>query len=152
MKRFVISYLVALEFLIISGMASAQNDVDPQALADRWIQAYNSHDTSGLSSLYAEDAYLMMHGGPTYKGRRAIGEFWQQDFQESNPITTLAVTHSIDGVDMVLVHGNYQVLNRDTGLLLGQGRFAHIWMLNENGEWMLDRDLWNEPFEPYASR
>jgi hypothetical protein len=43
--------------------------------------------------------------------------------------------------------GNYQVINCDTGAPLGQGRFAHIWTRSANGEWRLDRDLWNQPVQ-----
>jgi len=34
---------------------------------------------------------------------------------------------------------------RADGTVLGQGRYAHIWLLDENGNWELDRDLWSEP-------
>ena len=140
-----------LAITLLAGMASAgaQEKPDVQTLSDLWIQAYNMADRAQLSELYSEDAYLMMHGGDSIKGRQAIGDFWAKDFLENNPITTLQVTHSVQGVDMILVHGNYQVLNRNDGILLGQGRFAHIWMLGSDGEWRLDRDLWQEPFDPY---
>jgi hypothetical protein len=47
---------------------------------------------------------------------------------------------------MILVHGNYQVVNRTDGTILGAGRFAHIWVGNRRlqSEWRLDRDLWYE--------
>lgn len=136
---------------LICSAAIAQSP-DNQLLADDWTTAYNEHNPAALSSLYTEDAHLMMHGGPTIKGRTAIGEFWAQDFMEENPITTLQVTHALEGADMVLVHGNYQVINRNTGILQGQGRFAHMWILDDDGEWRLDRDLWNQPFEAYPGR
>lgn len=148
-------HLTIITLLTMGAFAShqtvAQEAPDHQQLADQWIMAYNDHNPSALSALYTEDAHLMMHGGDTIKGREAIGDFWAQDFTEDNPITTLQVTHAMEGTDMVLVHGNYQVINRNTGILLGQGRFAHMWTLNDDGEWLLDRDLWNEPFEAYPN-
>lgn len=131
--------------------AQAQQGVDQavQDLADRWTEAYNSHDRSVLSELYTEDARLMLHGSPTIVGRDDIEDFWAEDFQEGNPLTVLSVTHSVNGADMILVHGNYEVIDRDSGIILGKGRFAHIWNQSEDGGWRLDRDLWNEPFEPY---
>jgi uncharacterized protein (TIGR02246 family) len=125
---------------------SSENDI--QALADRWTQAYNSHDRAGLAAVYTEDARLMMHGAPTIAGRGDIGAFWAEDFQAGNPLTLLTVTHAIDGLDMILVHGNYEVVNREDGGKLGLGRFAHIWV-EEAGEWRLDRDLWLERSEPF---
>lgn len=119
-----------------------------QELAARWTGAYNQHDRTALQALYANDARLMMHGAPTIAGRVAIGEFWAQDFGEKNPLTLLKVTHALQGVDMVLVHGNYDVVDRTDGTKLGLGRFAHIWTAAPNGGWLLDRDLWYERSEP----
>jgi len=121
-----------------------------QELADRWTAAYNLFDSDGLGALYSEDAKLFVNALPTVSGREAIRAYWAEDMNLNNPLTVLSVTHAVDGFDMKLVHGNYQVLNRLTGVPLGQGRFAHIWT-RENGEWLLDRDLWNEPFEPYLA-
>jgi uncharacterized protein (TIGR02246 family) len=123
--------------------------IDVQALANRWAEAYNNHDRTALAGVYADDAGLMMHGAPTISGRRAIGDFWAQDFQEGNPLTLLSVTHAVDGIDMILVHGNYEVVSRDDGLELGLGRFAHIWFQDADGQWQLDRDLWIERAVPY---
>jgi ketosteroid isomerase-like protein len=143
--------LLGLVSMLATQSTLAQQDVDAQALADRWTQAYNNHDRANLSGLYADNAYLMMHGGPTIKGRDAIGDLWAEDFMESNPITTLKVTHALQGVDMILVHGDYQVINRNDGMVHSAGRFAHVWMM-ENGQWLLDRDMWNRPFDPYAGQ
>jgi uncharacterized protein (TIGR02246 family) len=119
-----------------------------QELAGRWTTAYNQHDRAALQALYTNDARLMMHGAPTIAGRAAVGEFWAQDFTESNPLTLLKVTHALTGVDMVLVHGNYEVVDRTDGTKVGLGRFAHIWTAAPNGGWLLDRDLWYERSEP----
>jgi ketosteroid isomerase-like protein len=121
---------------------------DVQELAARWTAAYNQHDRSALQALYTDTALLMMHGAPTISGRPAVGEFWAQDFNESNPLTLLKVTHALQGVDMVLVHGNYEVVDRTDGTKVGLGRFAHIWTAAPNGGWLLDRDLWYERSEP----
>jgi uncharacterized protein (TIGR02246 family) len=151
LKKTLLSLGLALPLSIgaFAFQAHAVSD-DIQALADKWSQAYNAHNKKALASLYGEDAYLMMHGSPTIEGRKDIGDFWAKDFKEGDPITTLDVTHAIQGADMMLVHGDYRVLDRDDGTLLGEGRFAHIWMLGDDGKWKLDRDIWNEPFEPYS--
>jgi uncharacterized protein (TIGR02246 family) len=119
-----------------------------QELAARWSSAYNQHDRTTLQALYTENAKLMMHGAPTIAGRAAVGQFWAEDFTESNPLTLLKVTHALQGADMVLVHGNYEVVDRVDGTKVGLGRFAHIWTAAPNGGWLLDRDLWYERSEP----
>jgi ketosteroid isomerase-like protein len=128
-------------------VADAQEN--PQILADKWSSAYNAHDEVAIGALYTDTAQLMMHGAPTYIGRKNIQAYWSADFEEDHPLTLLTVTHSIDGVDMILVHGNYEVINRENGELLGRGRFAHIWTRQPDAVWLLDRDLWSEPFEPF---
>jgi uncharacterized protein (TIGR02246 family) len=122
-----------------------------QALADRWASAYNKHDRAALGATYAEDARLMIHGATTISGRKAIEDFWAGDFEDSDPLTLLKVTNSVTGSDMLLVHGDYEVVSRKDGGELGGGRFAHLWTRTDRGEWRLDRDLWNEPFDPYTA-
>jgi len=128
-----------------SAEASVGGDV--QMLADKWTAAYNEHNRAALQALYTENSRLMMHGAPTIDGRPDIGDYWAGDFEESNPLTLLTVTHALEGVDMVLVHGNYEVVDRTDGTKVGLGRFAHIWRLDRNGGWLLDRDLWYERSE-----
>jgi ketosteroid isomerase-like protein len=125
---------------------TADNEV--QTLADRWVQAYNKHDRDALGAVYTDNARLMMHGAPTIAGKADITAFWAQDFEAGNPLTLLSVTHAVEGIDMILVHGNYQVIERTDGSKVGLGRFAHIWTRAPSGEWRLDRDLWQERSEP----
>lgn len=116
-------------------------------LVNRWLVAFNTRDRKALGALYTADARLYLHGHPSVSGRKNIEEFWSEDMKVDAPMTVLNVTHTVPGFDMTLVHGNYQVLNRVTGIVLGHGRFAHIWVRNGDGDWQLDRDLWNQPPE-----
>jgi uncharacterized protein (TIGR02246 family) len=139
--------LVVLLLASVPLAARAQDTTSDNVLelSARWTEAYNTHDRAGLAALYAEDARLMMHGAPTYVGREKIAAFWAKDMLERNPLTILTVTDAVNGVDMVLVHGNYQVIQRDNGDVLGAGRFAHIWTRTADDKWLIDRDLWLEP-------
>ena len=138
--------LTACVLLAHTNQAHAQ--MDTQQLADRWVAAYNSHDRDALANVYSADAKLMVHGSRTVTGRGDIEEFWADDFLEGDPLTLLTVTNSVMGIDMMLVHGDYRVVDRGDGAVLGEGRFAHVWM-RDGSRWMLDRDLWNQPYLPY---
>lgn len=116
-------------------------------LADRWSRAYNANDIQGLREIYSENAHLYLHQEPRLEGRENIIDFWAQDMETGSPRTILNVTNFVEGFDMTLVHGNYQVVDRSTGAILGSGRFAHIWIQDEEGHWQLDRDLWNQPVD-----
>lgn len=144
---------VALALTVAPLAATAQRATqdDVQALADRWASAYNKHDRAALGATYSDGARLMMHGATTVSGRKAIEDFWAGDFEDSDPLTLLKVTNSVTGSDMLLVHGDYEVVSRKDGSELGAGRFAHLWTRSARGEWRLDRDLWNEPFDPYTA-
>jgi uncharacterized protein (TIGR02246 family) len=142
-RVFLLAWLASASLVV-----HAQDTV--QQLADRWVSAYNKHDRSALGALYTDDAQLMMHGAATIAGRGKIEQFWAGDFKVDNPLTLLTVTHSLQGSDMTLVHGNYRVVNRKDGSELGSGRFAHVWTKDGKGDWRLDRDLWTERFDPYA--
>jgi ketosteroid isomerase-like protein len=126
--------------------AAATPTQDVQALADRWTAAFNGGQAEALAALYTEDARLFLHGSPTVSTRTRIQEYWADDMKVENPLTVLSVTNAVSGIDMKLVHGNYQVINRGTGVPVGQGRFAHIWT-RDGDEWRLGRDLWNAPVE-----
>lgn len=143
-SQYLFRLLLVMGVAIWGCMAQAQDEV--QDLANKWVAAYNSFDGDALGGLYTENAHLYVHGSPMLIGRDEIQAFWQDDFEIENPMTLLTVTHSVEGYDMMLVHGNYQVVGRETGELLGSGRFAHIWH-DVGGEWMLDQDLWNQPYE-----
>lgn len=145
-STFVLAGIAATHFGFSTSLQAQENI---HALADKWTSAYNAHDRATLGALYTENAHLMINGAPTYVGREKIEEFWAADFKDDNPLTLLTVTHSIEGADMMLVHGNYQVVDRQKGDILGRGRFAHIWTKGPEDEWLLDRDLWAEPFEPF---
>ena len=80
-----------------------------------------------------------------FVGRGDIRTYWAKDFTIINPMTVLTVTDSVVDEEMMLVHGNYQVLDRTTGVPQTKGRFAHIWVRDAAGKWLLDRDLWNQP-------
>lgn len=130
-----------------SWFVQAQDNSIIQKLADRWTNAYNAGDIVRLGSVYTADAHLYLHESPRIVGRGDIIDFWSRDMHDGSPKTVLTVTNAVEGFDMTLVHGNYEVIDRETDEKLGFGRFAHIWLQDEQGNWHLDRDLWNQPVE-----
>jgi len=137
-------FLAALA-LAVAGAASAQ-DVSIPELASRWTAAYNQGNAEALAALYSPNAEVYIHGDQRLIGRADIKAYWAKDMGIQAPMTVLTVTDTVVDTQMMLVHGNYQVLNRITGVQEGLGRFAHIWVRNSAaGPWMLDRDLWIDP-------
>jgi len=135
--------------LVIAGLTAMQgapllaqeDQPNVQELANRWTAAYNRADVNGVATLYSPSAEVYIHQEGRFVGRDDIRDYWAGDMGRSNPITVLHVTDSTIDTEMMLVHGNYEVIDRLSGVPLGSGRFAHIWVLND-GEWVLDRDIW----------
>lgn len=149
--RRTIAALAAAILMLMPGLATAQQGRPGPSqlildLANKWVEAYNTGDAKALAALYTEDATLFISGFPRSEGRDLIEEVWAADMGVGAPLTVLTVTDEVVGVDMRLVHGNYQVVNRDTGAAEGSGRFAHVWVLQKDGEtWLLYVDLWQDP-------
>lgn len=122
--------------------AMAQQPSAVVELANRWTAAYNQGNAEDIANLYSQGAELYIHKEGRFVGRGNIRTYWAGDLTRSNPMTVLTVTDSVVDDEMMLVHGNYQVLDRTTGVPLGAGRFAHIWVKGTNGLWALDRDVW----------
>ncbi len=144
MKTSILSGLTCALALAFAGAAQAQS-VNVNELAARWTAAYNQGNASTIAELYSPNAELYVHGDQRVVGRRAIQTYWAADMQVKNPLTVLLATDSVVDAEMILVHGNYQVLDRTSGVPQGFGRFAHIWVRGGDGQWRLDRDLWNQP-------
>lgn len=140
---------IGMAILLASSGLPAQAPADAQALADQWTTAYNDHDGDALAALYTVGAELLAYGGQALSGREAIRSFWASDFGEGNPLTLLNVAHTVDGSDMMLVQGEYDVVDRDGGDTLVSGGFIQIWRLDDTGEWRIDRELWFDEVLPY---
>ena len=140
---------MGMAILLASSGVPAQSPVDAQVLADLWTTAYNDHDGEALAALYTEGAELLAYGEQALTGREAIRSFWASDFGEGNPLTLLNVAQTVDGSDMMLVQGEYDVVDRDGGDTLVSGGFVQIWRLVDSGEWRIDRELWFDAMVPY---
>lgn len=130
-------FLAAAAVLSLApGAAFAQERPDVQELANRWTAAYNQVDVPALAALYADDAELYIHNDSRYVGRQDISDFRASDMQFSNPITVLNVTDAVSDPEMVLVHGNYQVLDRTSGVPseADASRISGCWRIM-NGCW-----------------
>ena len=140
---------MGMAILLVSSGVPAQSPVDAQVLADLWTTAYNDHDGEALAALYTEGAELLAYGERALTGREAIRSFWASDFGEGNPLTLLNVVQTVEGSDMVLVQGEYDVVDRDGGDPLVSGGFIQIWRLSDSGDWRIDRELWFDAMVPY---
>lgn len=146
----VMKHLYALSAAVGISLASAglhaHSMDDAQALTDMLADALNSSDAGAVAALYRDSAELSEHNAPTLMGRDSIRSYWKADLTRGNLLAVLTVTSTLDGTDMTLVHGTYQMFDRASGADMGSGHFAQIWKL-DGGEWFIDRDIWSDHAE-----
>ena len=143
-------HLHALAAAAAIGLASAglhaHSPSDAQALADLWTHAFNSRDVGAVAALYRDDAELSQHNALTLVGRDDIRAHWKTDLAHGNLLALLTVTSTLDGIDMTLVHGTYELMDRASGAAMDAGHFAQIWRL-DGDQWRIDRDVWSDDAE-----
>lgn len=64
----------------------------PEAVVDRFVQAWNSHDKSKFDLLFTEDAYLVQTVGSRIEGRANIVADFGKAFEASKKETTIVVS------------------------------------------------------------
>jgi uncharacterized protein (TIGR02246 family) len=118
-----------------------------------YVDAAISGDASRWAALYASDAVIMPPNSPTLHGRGAI-EAWLKALPV---VITEAEGEAleVDGTgDFAFVRGTFTMSmevpsSRQT--VRQHGKFLHIYTRQQDGTWLLARDIWNATASP-ASR
>ncbi len=74
------------------GLLAAQMSSGPGALADAFVQAWNTHDARAFGRLYADDAEWITVGGERHKGRAAVEGALAREHASWARTTTLRAT------------------------------------------------------------
>lgn len=139
-------FFLVFAFTLISGTCLAQTsehsseEVEKaiQKNFDQMIEAMGASDADALSMHFTEDALLKFPGQEPLHGREAIAKAHEQlikDGMKIMPTTTEVETFG----DLAYEIGTYQFLSPDNDIV-DEGHYASIWK-NENGDWLLYRDL-----------
>ncbi len=115
---------------------------------DRFLAEHAFNDGAKLSEFYTNDAVLIPPDESIVRGKRAIAEWYQRQFEKAAPIENPKVT-----VEEIQVHGNL-AFNRGVFTIKFEGetpdkpivqnfRFMTIWKKLPDGYWKFYRDIWN---------
>ena len=125
---------------------SAPTQSEPEAQealgqkTNEWVEAFNTHNASGLTELYAEDAVLAPPNVPAEFGRDAIRAAFQDLFTDEAVGIELEDLEIVTRGDLAYKAGRYRLRNGEQ--LIDRGKYLEIWRLID-GEWMLHRDIYN---------
>ncbi|MCB0486939.1 MAG: DUF4440 domain-containing protein [Cyclobacteriaceae bacterium] len=135
-------------------LAQNADQIAIQKAADRFSDAYVKGDYRTMVSIYTDDAVLMSPGQDMIYGREAIYKFWTRD-------TTYHQIFHKSKSDKLEIIGN---LAFDNGYWYSQaeyggekhdlysGKYLIIWKKNEQGEWQMYHDIWNNRARGWEER
>lgn len=154
-----------LAFLFLSACAAPTPEpappVDLAALKDtiqarerEWSAAYLAADPAAISALYTEDGASIPATGDIHRGRAAIAQDLQPQFDSVTFTTREDITEEVIplGSDYVFEVGTY---NASGTYKVGgkprtvSGRYIVLWRKDADGVWRLHRDMGTEaPVKP----
>lgn len=120
-----------------------------QAVADEYVQAWLSNDSSAVLATLADDAVLLPQGQAPVRGKEAIAKFW---WPPGGPATT--VTHYVSTVEqmdvsstLASVWGTAELVfawEENGGWKEATSRSAYIMVLrpNASGAWRISYRMW----------
>jgi len=128
-----------------SAGASASDLAAIARLHDAYVSAHNDADADRLMALFTSDAVLMPTDEPTLTGATAIGEHYQEFFDQTpseislRPVETrVAGDWAFERIEMTvtLPGGGGEVL---------QAQMKHLWILQRQGDgsWKIARAIYN---------
>lgn len=118
-----------------------------QEIARAWVDNYLSGDLEGMMSFMHEDAMIFAANQPTVSGREAVREY----------LSTRVGQPGVDFEDQlaeIRINGNWAFVRGDFHLAVTppgapepvfrrHGRYLVIYEKNENGDWLMLRDMDN---------
>ncbi len=121
---------------------------DSQGVRDvnaAWFKAYNAHDATALSVLYADDAVLYMPGMPMARGREAIKAAYQKDLDamaKAGYMNNMGTTSEAATSGDLGYEANTFTVTDKTGKKIDTGKYVTVFM-RKDGKWQITRDIWN---------
>lgn len=114
-----------------------------EAASAAWVDAYNANDWDAFAETFTEDAILMPPNDPAVIGREAIAA-WQTE-NETGFRIALDVENISGSGDTAYVRGRSCLFipQGDGSYGVDAGKFLEVRKLQENGDWLLDVDIFN---------
>ena len=127
--------LIAAIFTIFFGCSNAQK-VEKEVLkaSKNWISNFNKGNTTEITNAYTEDAIMVAKPFGTFKGKKAIGEFWTP-FVKSGA-SDLKYTNT----KVKIINKTKAIISSDWSMNVGKGIITNETWVKINGVWKLQND------------
>ena len=131
---------LALCFCSTAGLVAAQTSSGPGALADAFVQAWNTHDARAFGRLYADDAEWITVGGERHKGRVAVEGALAKEHASWARTTTLRATdvvvRDIDS-EHAIVMFRWEVTRTEEGVAKPLAGNTLLVAAKHDGRWII---------------
>jgi ketosteroid isomerase-like protein len=156
MRRYFLLFLLAAAGALPLP-ARSTDQMDAEALVQRYLSAYNAQDPVALAALYTEDGLVLPPEGGPVRGRTAIENYWTKSGRRG--LTFDILQKDVCGEAGFFVgryhvrensRGEFQRANEPFALLSTarrqpeHGNFVLCVKRGENGNWRIATDMWNE--------
>ena len=114
-------------------------------------EAVQRGDSAGIVANYADDAMMMMAGGPAWRGRTEIAANATKMFKSA---TVNLTTNSVDvGGDYAIETGTYEMNMTPPGgkPVADKGKYVTVWKKQGDGSWKIYRDIGTTDLPPPKS-
>jgi uncharacterized protein (TIGR02246 family) len=143
------SRLLASCFVIIvlSTMVHGADDAKSTVakLTEAWLSAYKAADFDVLAALYADDAVVMPSGREPLQGRKAIRNFFAEDFKYVPEHTMTSKSLRVEASGTLLVDSGeyrYDGINTEGKPVHITGNYTTVFKKTD-GNWYTAIEIWN---------
>ncbi len=128
-----------------SAGASAADLAAISRLHDAYVSAHNDADADRLMALFTADAVLMPTDEPTLTGAMAIGEHYQEFFDQTPSEIRLRPVETRVAGDWAFERIEMTVSLPGGGEAVLQAQMKHLWILERqrDGSWKIARAIYN---------
>jgi ketosteroid isomerase-like protein len=110
-------------------------------------RAYYEGDAVAISSMYTEDAALLVPEAPIITGRDAINQAWKLILGSGGNTVRVEIGEVTEIGDWAYEVGGFTASAPD-GTFLYSGKYIVIWKRQTSGTWMIHRDIFNWDIPP----
>ena len=134
MKQKINSIIVILFVLLSVGCSSNKAKHEVMKASKSWISNFNSGNTTAIANAYTEDAVMVAKPFGTFKGRKAISEFWTP-FVKSGASDLVYSNTNVE-----VISDTKAIISSDWEMNVGKGIITNETWEKIDGTWLLTED------------